>query len=143
MNKRELAEEFLNQITCTNHIKMDRCFSKIAQGDSFVLSYLYLNNKKAHPKEISNAMAVTSARIAKILRDLYCKGLITRAIDENDYRKIYIILTDSGEKYVEEIRNFAISKIEESFSALDEQDIKDLIRIRDKMTKSLSQTDIF
>lgn len=142
MNRRDLAEAFLNQLSNTKHIKIDRSFNKMVQGDSFVLNYLYVNNKKAHPKEISDAMAVTSARIAKILRDLALKGMITRTVDDNDYRQIFIVLTNKGEKYVKELREYAILKIEEGFSALGEKDIEDLIRIREKMTKALNEKNI-
>lgn len=142
MNNRELAERFIEQISNTNHIKMDRIFNKFVQGDSFVLSYLYTHNCQAHPKEISSAMAVTSARIAKILRDLYAKDLISRAIDEHDNRQVRIVLTSKGIAHVKELREEVISKLEESFSVLDENDIEDFIRIREKITKALQEKNI-
>lgn len=142
MDRRDLAEAFLNQISDTRHIRIDRSFNRMVQGDSFVLNYLFMNGKKAHPKEISRAMAVSSARIAKILHDLTLKGLIARSIDDTDYRKIFIVLTEKGENCVEELRDIAISKIEEGFSPLDEKDIEDLIRIREKMAKARIEKNI-
>lgn len=139
MEKRELAERFLEQLCNTEHLKADRAFTKVVQGDSFVLNYLYTHNCQAHPKEISRAMAVTSARIAKILRGLKSKELITRAVDNDDCRQVVIVLTSKGIAEVERVREEAISKIEACFSALDEKDIRDFIRIKDKITSAMRQ----
>ncbi|MGN0523750.1 MAG: MarR family winged helix-turn-helix transcriptional regulator [Eubacterium sp.] len=142
MNTRELAERFLEQLADTENLKVDRSFTKVVQGDSFVLNYLYTHNCQAHPKEISTAMAVTSARIAKIIRDLKSKDLITRVIDINDSRQVVIILTSKGIAYVQELREEAIAKIEQGFSVLDEKDIADFIRIKDKITKAMQDKNI-
>lgn len=137
MEKRELAEKFLEQLCNTEHLKADRAFTKVVQGDSFVLNYLYTHNCQAHPKEISLAMAVTSARIAKILRGLKSRELITRAIDRDDSRQVVIVLTSKGISEVERMRDEAISRIEACFSTLDEKDIRDFIRIKDKITSAM------
>ncbi len=142
MDTKQLAEKFLEQISNTENIKMDRTFSKVVQGDSFVLNYLYTHNCRAHPKEISSAMAVTSPRIAKILRDLKANDLINRAIDTNDNRRVVVVLTSKGIEQVQALREDIISKIEKCFSALDEDDIKDFIRIRNKITKVMQEKNI-
>jgi DNA-binding MarR family transcriptional regulator len=142
MTSRQLAEKYLEQLSSTEQIKTTRHFNKIVQGDSFVLNYLYTHDCQAYPSEICTAMAVTSARIAKILADMKSKGLITRVNSSLDARHIMVVLTPKGVSYVEAIRDDAISKLEQTFSILDEKDIEDLIRIKNKLTKAMEEKNI-
>jgi DNA-binding MarR family transcriptional regulator len=142
MNTRELAEKYFEQISNTNQIKMTRIFSKMVQGDSFVLNYLYTHDCQAYPTEICSAMAVTSARIAKILADMKAKDLVARVHSPYDGRHIMVVLTNKGISRVEEMRENVLSDIEQTFSVLDQQDIEDLIRIRNKLTNAMEEKNI-
>ena len=93
MVSEDLTIRFLEQLSSTGQLIMDRRLIKISQGDSFVLNYLYTHNCKAYPKEISEAMAVSTARVAKILGKLNSQGLILRKCDDKDNRKGIIVLT--------------------------------------------------
>jgi DNA-binding MarR family transcriptional regulator len=142
MNSRQLAEKYLEQLADTDQIKMARQFNKMVQGDSFVLNYLYTHDCQAYPSEICNAMAVTSARIAKILADMKAKGLITRVSSSLDARHIMVVLTTKGIECVKKNREDAVSRLEQTFSILDEQDIEDLIRIKDKLTRAMNEKNV-
>jgi DNA-binding MarR family transcriptional regulator len=66
------------------------------------LSVLYSD----HPpsvKRLSELINVSSTRASKILKDLENRGLVTRTLDADDRRKEQVVLTESGEKAVEEI----------------------------------------
>ena len=132
-----LAIRFLEQLLSTGQLIMDRRLIKISQGDSFVLNYLYTHNCRAYPKENSDAMAVSTARIAKILGDLDSQGMISRKCDEKDNRKVIIVLTSKGVKKVAELRKNAIEKLEAVLSALDEEEIEEFMRIRKKLNSAL------
>lgn len=133
----DLAIRFLEQLLSTGQLIMDRRLIKISQGDSFVLNYLYTHNCSAYPKEISGAMAVSTARIAKILGDLDSQGMISRKCDEKDNRKVIIVLTSKGVEKVAELRKNAIEKLEAVLSALDEEEIEEFMRIRKKLNSAL------
>jgi DNA-binding MarR family transcriptional regulator len=143
MNKRELAEKYFEQLADTDQLKMTRTFNKMVQGDSFVLNYLYTHNCQAYPSEICNAMAVTSPRIAKILADMKSKDLVARVNSPFDGRHVMVVLTAKGIALVEENREKAITKLEKVFSVLDDNDIEDLIRIKDKLTKAMGEKNVF
>jgi DNA-binding MarR family transcriptional regulator len=142
MNSTQLAERYLEQLSDTEQIKMARQFNKLVQGDSFVLNYLYMHDCQAYPTQICSAMAVTSARMAKILTDMKAKGLITRVNSTFDARHVMVVLTAKGIESVKEMRNDAISKLSQAFSTLDENDIEDLIRIKNKLTKAMGEKNI-
>lgn len=137
MVSEDLTIRFLEQLSSTGQLIMDRRLIKISQGDSFVLNYLYTHNCKAYPKEISNAMAVSTARIAKILGDLDSQGMISRKCDDKDNRKVIIVLTPKGVEKVAGLRKNAIKKLEVVLSALDEEEIEEFMRIRKKLNSAL------
>ena len=82
-------------------------------------------------------MAVSTARIAKILGDLDSQGMISRKCDEKDNRKVIIVLTPKGIEKVAELRKNAIEKLEAVLSALDEEEIEEFMRIRKKLNSAL------
>ena len=137
MVSEDLTIRFLEQLSSTGQLIMDRKLIKISQGDSFVLNYLYTHNGNAYPKEISDAMAVSTARIAKILGDLDSQGMISRKCDDKDNRKVIIVLTSKGVEKVAELRKNAIKKLEVVLSALDEEEIEEFMRIRKKLNSAL------
>jgi tetrahydromethanopterin S-methyltransferase subunit A len=53
-----------------------------------------------------------------------------------------VVLTAKGIACVEESREDAISKLEKAFSILDEKDIEDFIRIKDKLTRAMQEKNI-
>lgn len=137
MVSEDFTIRFLEQLSSTGQLIMDRRLIKISQGDSFVLNYLYTHNCKAYPKEISEAMAVSTARVAKILGKLNSQGLILRKCDDKDNRKVIIVLTSKGVEKVAEFRKNAIKKLEVVLSALDEEEIEEFMRIRKKLNSAL------
>lgn len=144
MDNIDLTVLFLEQLSSKNQLIMDRRLTKIIQGDSFVLNYLYTHNCQVYPKEISEAMAVSTARVAKILGELNSQGMILRKNDEKDNRKAVIALTPKGIKRATELRENAIKNFEIVLSALSEEEIKEFIRIGEKLNMSfLDNLDIF
>ena len=82
-------------------------------------------------------MAVSTARVAKILGDLDSQGMISRKCDDKDNRKVIIVLTSKGVEKVAELRKNAIEKLKIVLSALDEEEIEEFMRIRKKLNSAL------
>lgn len=78
------------------------------KGEKAVLIYIY-KTKEVTPKDISDYLNVSSARIANNLNKLEEKGFIKRNISKEDRRQIIIDLTEKGvlesEKLIEENLN--------------------------------------
>ncbi|NMS88678.1 MarR family transcriptional regulator [Clostridioides difficile] len=70
--------------------------SDMQSGEKFVLGYLYKNNKKVNPKEISTAMNVSTARMSAILNQLESKEMIERYIDPKNGRQTLVELRPKG-----------------------------------------------
>lgn len=66
-------------------------------GESQVLYYLYKHkNEAVFPKQISEHLSVSQARIALLLNRLEYEGFIQRRPDERDSRRTVVILTQKG-----------------------------------------------
>ena len=61
-----MASELLNLRGMMLKVPEERQLSRMVQGELFVLNYLATHEKITHPKELSESMAVSSARIASL-----------------------------------------------------------------------------
>lgn len=129
MDYRKLAEEFIQksyQMKKNNHQQM---LDESLQGEIFTLLYLKVKKDYALPKEISEEMNISSARVASILNGLEDKGFIERKIDTSDRRRILVSLTDLGKEKALLHEEKVIGIIARMLELLGEEDAKELLRI--------------
>lgn len=102
-------------------------------GESFVLGYLGERSKPISPKEIGDAMNVSSARIATILNQLEEKKMVRRMADPDDGRCTLIELLPDGvlqrRKNAENFNLCAARFLEE----LGPQDAAEYVRLQSKI----------
>lgn len=125
----EEAEQKLVRLIIENRAG---CFSKIEKsikGEMMVIKYLYTIEKTTSPKSLSEALNISSARIAVILNSLEKKDLIVRTMDPSDRRRISVELTNQGEKTakfeMDKMRNVLI----QIFIQMGETDTKHFIEL--------------
>lgn len=133
MDYKELATEFLDMQARAPQIKIQKNMSEMARGEHSTLNYLYSCGNHAHPKDISNAMMVTTARVASILKSLEKQGMITREPDPQDSRQIIVRLTEKGFADIQEHRRQVIESTAKIFEYLGEEDAKSYVRIQKKL----------
>lgn len=75
-------------------------FSTFFQTDYRIMAYL-ANHENAHPSIMADELNVTRPNIAANLRLLEQKKFITREIDVNNRRQVYVNMTESGKKYLQ------------------------------------------
>ena len=86
-----------------------------------------------HPKELSEKMAVTTARIASLLNHMEEKQLICRYPDPDDSRQIVVVLTQEGKEAIQQIRARVISCVSDMLEELGPEDAEAYIRIQKKI----------
>ena len=84
-------------------------------------------------KDLSEAMGVSSARVAALLGSLEKKNLIWRTPDPYDHRKIKIYQTELGKRKFSEIYGELKRNTSILFSKLGEDDVDDILRILRKI----------
>lgn len=79
--------------------------------------------------DISKLMGLSPGRVTNILNMLEKRGYIEREHDEADRRKVYVALTKSGGKHLQEKYEETIRYISGIFEELGEEDTREYLRI--------------
>ena len=134
-----MAEEIVNMRGTRSHICFDRKLSKTMKGEMFVLNYLRNHNNQAHPKNLSDEMIVSTARIAVILNNLEKNQLITRTPDSEDNRQIIVKLSEKGVALLEEHHQEIVKYMTKILQKLGKTDAREYVRIQKKLMRILSE----
>lgn len=133
MDYERLAHEYMEVMYQMRGKNAQKRVNDSLHGENFVLSYISEHEGNVIPSDISNAMGITSARIAATLNSLEGKGMISRRIDVEDRRRILIDLTDAGREQVQKQKHMMISFVANMLQYLGEDDAKEYIRIMKKL----------
>ncbi len=133
-------EEALFIMEELKNCKPQKYFERISEderGTHFVLGYLLNTEKEVISSDLSNALNVSTARMAKLLTKMETKGLISKQSSKSDARKTVVVLTDKGRKvgemYKETLIKFTLNLIEK----VGYDDMKEFIRISYKMRDAI------
>ncbi len=120
-----------------NSIKHILDYYDLTKSEVDVLIALSKNGSKMTPTELYKALVFTSSGIAKVLKKLEAKNLISREESSEDKRSMLVILEEKGLIIGTEcLKKFSINH-EDFFKHLDENDKEDLKKILKKMVYSL------
>jgi len=133
MDYRQLAIDHLGNIQLAGKTRRQRSFGGI-HSEAVILMYIE-QKEGVLPKDISDAMGVTTARVAVALNELAEKGLITREIDDSDRRRVIVKLTPKGHELAAEQKQKYIDKMASFFAELGDHDAKEYVRIMSKIAK--------
>lgn len=133
MDYTALAHELLRVRADLLQVPASQQMSKMVRGELFVLNYLATHEKVIHPKELSEKMAVSTARIASLLNHMEQKKLILRYTDRDDSRQVVVVLTDEGRKVIQNVRSEVLSQICAMLESLGPEDAENYVRIHNKI----------
>lgn len=139
MDYNMLAIELLNAHANLLQVPASQQLSKMVKGEYFVLNYMSTHEKIIHPKELSQRMAVSTARIASLLNHMEQKKLILRYPDPDDSRQIVVVLTDEGRNAIQVVRAEAVSHVSSMLESLGPEDAQAYIRIQKKIWDNFQQ----
>ena len=104
-------------------------------GEEIALNYTHMKGEAVKPTELSQALRLSTARIAATLNSLEKKGLITREIDPNNRRQILVRPTDAGREQVERHRRELLEMTAKMLSLLGEEDAREYVRITARLSE--------
>lgn len=136
MDYEELACELMSNRAELLTVPASRQVSKLVRGELFVLNYLKTNDRVVHPKELSEKMAVSTARIASLLNHMEEKRFIVRIPDAEDSRQVIVRLTDAGAELIEKTRSEVIRHAKKVLEDLGPEDAEAYIRIQKKIIRN-------
>ena len=124
-----LAEMLVDQTELLFRHGPHKLIGKNARGECFVLRCLARSKAPLLPSDLSEQSHASTARIAVVLNTLEKKGLISRAIDPTDRRRILVSLTNVGQGYVAVVRTQLREDMKHLLEELGEQDAREYLRI--------------
>ena len=133
MDYQKLAEELLDLRAQMPRIKMERQMAEHMRGEIMALDFLASSDSEVHPKDISKALSLTSARIAAILNSLERQGYLTRNPDPNDSRQLIVQITEAGKEVVRKRREDLTKRTASMLEALGAEDAENYVRIQRKL----------
>lgn len=128
-----LAEQLLNARANLLQVPANQQLSKMVQGELFVLYYLDAHTGVTHPKDLSEKMSVSTARIASLLNHMEGKGLVTRYTDSSDNRQVIVELTEEGKNAIAKVKAEVLSHLAAMLESLGPDDAQEYIRIQEKI----------
>lgn len=112
MTREELRDELMTQLWRMNRMDMIELLREFIEGETAALWFMASAGKdRVSPSQISDEIRVSRARAANILRSLRSKGFVEMEIAPEDRRKMDVVLTPRGRRFLEEkyarlVRNF-------------------------------------
>lgn len=135
---REGAQQLVEQTAALNRLMARTAMREFWKGEPPILFHLR-DCGHSTPGALSEAMEISTARVAVTLNALEEKGLISRRMDPSDRRKIVVTLTESGEVYVRQLQENLICDTETVLRSLGEHDTKEYLRIVGRMTELIEK----
>ena len=137
MEKAELRDGFLRQLWRLNKLDMIAVLREFLGGETAALYYLCgAGSAGATPSQLSEALEVSRARAANILRSLREKGYVEMDVSEDDRRKMDVRCTPAGKRCFQEKYDFLLGCIDKYVDVLGEEDILALTRLLQKAADS-------
>ena len=141
MDQTEREERFLACLRQLLGCEEGRSCMAASRGELCLLMHVKRQNGLVLPSELSEAMSVSTARVARLLNTLEDRGLVQRSMDLSDRRKIVVTLTVEGERYLEAVYERTHKRASAVIDALGAEDTEAFIRIAEKIadiSRSLS-----
>lgn len=111
------------------------------RGEMAMLGAIYSKHREVSPKELSEMLGVSTARVANTLNTLEKKGFVTRELDKDDRRRIVVTITPEGRDFFVINHRAAINGLCKLIRDLGENDAKEFVRLSDKIISLISEAD--
>lgn len=135
MNKEDFINEMSKGFSKFSLIREKLESTIFIKGESFILSHLN-ECKISTPGALADALDVSPARIAAILRSLERKKLVKRGVDSKDKRRVIVKLTQKGTEFVEKLKADIDNQAVALFEILGENDATEFVRLLKKISEN-------
>ncbi|MEG1776221.1 MAG: MarR family winged helix-turn-helix transcriptional regulator [Clostridia bacterium] len=130
-----LAEELGNYMTAAIRHPLPKDTLRMSQGELGVLGYLNSGRDGVSSGELRAYLHVVSGRMGDTLRSLERKGMIRRAPDPCDSRRVLVRITQEGCRYVERERSRFRGHARRLLEELGEEDARAFVRLMKRVAE--------
>lgn len=132
---RQLAEINKRMMKISEYIRM----TDASRGEGVVLGYLRRHDNKATPSELSEALHVSTARIAFLINKMERKQLVERQKHPHNNRNTIIKLLPSGKKLSEDQEEAFNQQVVRFFETLGEDKAALFVELQAKMVDFMTK----
>lgn len=137
MDYHELAQQMVELHTLLYLMPVMRKISVLDKGTFLALDYLMEQHKDVHPKELSQKMAVSTARVAALLKHMEREGLVVRRADPHDNRQVLVSLTPQGAQRIKNKKAEVVQIMAQALEELEPEEAEAYLRIQMKILQKL------
>ncbi len=101
-----------------------------------VLLRVLVHRGTATPKELAEALSVTTGNITGLLDKLEAAGLVTRKRASEDRRVVHVELTSKARARFKKVRRASVDRLSEAFEGWTLSEIEQLRRLLEKLASS-------
>lgn len=130
MEDEKLRDALIQQLWRMNKMDIVTHLREFIEGELATLWFLNVRgDTTVIPSMISDNLRISRARTAIILRTLREKGYVTMDISEQDRRKMTVVLTDAGRRYLNEKYDFLLEYFDKYIEVLGAENIEELTEL--------------
>jgi DNA-binding MarR family transcriptional regulator len=115
--------------------------SELTTSQSLLLQYV-AEQEQALPSAIARAIELKQATITVLLNQLESNGFVTRSRDTEDRRRVWVRLTDAGNKVLEQSPDLLQSRFQKGFDRLESWEQSMIITALERIAALLDAKDV-
>jgi len=132
---RELALHAMAALRAVQHLAQ-RAFEPLGLSPSQVLVLLMIHRGIDQPKHLAEQLETVQSAVSAVLRELQGRGLIARATDPADRRRVHLQVSDAGLATLERAGEVWLATTEQRLAEVDLADL----RATSRVVRLLTQT---
>lgn len=125
----ELQETMFRLLRAQRQVA-EQAFAPLGLRPVQAFALALIGAEATHPKELAHQLDSPPSVVSGLIGDLEERGLLTRALDPSDRRRVRIDLTPEGVRTLEAIRQAWLEATSESVERLSSEDLETLVRIQ-------------
>ncbi len=132
---RELALHAMAALRAVQHLAQ-RAFEPLGLSPSQVLVLLMIHRGIDQPKVLAEQLETVQSAVSAVLRELQGRGLIARATDPADRRRVHLQVSDAGLATLERAGEVWLATAEQRLAEVDLADLKATSRVIRLLTQT-------
>jgi len=132
---RELAMHAMAALRAVQHLAQ-RAFEPLGLSPSQVLVLLMIHRGIDQPKHLAEQLETVQSAVSAVLRELQGRGLIARATDPADRRRVHLQVSEAGLATLERAGEVWLATTEQRLAEVDLADL----RATSRVVRLLTQT---
>jgi DNA-binding MarR family transcriptional regulator len=137
--ERELASKMLFAFGTMTRGPM-RGLEGVTRGEMAMLGAIYSSKADSvGPKELSDLLMISTARVANTLNSLEAKGYVERSLDPSDRRRVEVRITDEGRRFFVARHDEAVAGLCQLVRDMGLDEAREFARITDHMLSLISK----